>query len=249
MVTDLLYKNFKKCEYTYPLRYYEMDSRMVLKPSALLNFLQDVATLNAELNNFGYSFTSKRNYGWFLIKYHMEFLDYPENLDNILIMTEPRGASKLYAARDFELWTTDKSKLLGKVISNWFLLDMGSKNILSPLKIFETMAPVEKREDDLTFEKIHLPESFDCEHEFEIRFDDIDVNQHVNNSNYIVWAFETLPQEHRLVNKLKTLDILYKKEVKFGYNIISKVHIDKETNTTYHVLVNKETQEDLCLLQ
>lgn len=231
----------------YPLRYYEMDHQMVLKPSALLNFLQDMATVNAEKNGFGYSFTSQKNYGWFLIKYHMEFENYPEHLDDILIKTEARGATKLFASRDFEIWTTDETKCLGRVISDWFLLDMDKKEILQPLKVFDFMNKVEKRDDDLKFKKIIAPETFDTQQEFKIRYDDIDVNQHVNNSNYIVWAFETLPREFRANHKLKTLDILYKKEVSFGHNIISK--LKTENNTTYHVLTNKETNEDLCLLE
>lgn len=236
-------------EFSYPLRYYEMDSQMVLKTVAVLNFLQDIATVNAEVNGFGYTFLTEHNYGWFLIKYHMEFEDYPEKLDDVIIKTEARGASKLYALREFEIWTSDKKKCLARVISDWFLLNLENKEILSPLKVFDKMSAVEKREDDLKFEKFKAPDTFDAEKDFEIRFDDIDINQHVNNSIYIAWAFEILPQEHRLAYKLKTLDMVYKKEVKFGYNVVSKMKYDKETNTTYHVLVNKETQEDLCLVK
>ncbi|MCQ2789936.1 MAG: thioesterase [bacterium] len=234
-------------ENNYPLRYYEMDSQMILKPSSLLNFLQDMATLNAEMLGFGYSFTSERNLGWFLIKYHMEFDEYPANLDEITIITEARGASKLFALRDFELWTVDKKKRLGRITSNWFILDLETKTIKPPLSFFSNMSAVEKRESDMNFAKFKLPEVFDFEHEFEIRYDDIDVNQHVNNSNYIVWAFEALPADFRKNNILKELDIVYKKEVKFGNNVLSKVKI--ENDTTYHSVVNQETDEELCLLK
>lgn len=57
----------------YQIAYYDVDLNMVLKPSALLNFLQDAATINAEMHGFGYSFTHPKNYGWFLIKFHMIF--------------------------------------------------------------------------------------------------------------------------------------------------------------------------------
>ncbi len=189
-------------EKIYPIAYYDVDLNMVLKPSALLNFLQDAATINAEMHGFGYSFTHPKNYGWFLIKYKMEFDEYPQNLDDILIKTDPRGVSKIIANRDFEIWTSDNKKRLGRVVSNWMMIDLNTKN---------------------------------------------DVNQHVNNANYIIWAFETLPFEFKSKHKLKSLDIVYKKEIQFGHKIISQTQIDETTST--HVVKNATTGEDLCLIK
>lgn len=233
----------------YPIKYYEMDFNQVLKPSALMNLLEDTATINAEMLNFGYSFVSARNYGWFLIKYHMEFDDYPQDLDELVIKTEARGISKIIANRDFEIWTTDNKKRLGRVASNWMLIDLDTKNILPIAKIIDFMPAFKKRENDLQFNKISLPEHFDFEKTFEIRFDDIDVNQHVNNANYIIWAFEPLPYEFRSKYKLKTLDVVYKKEISYGNNIISQTQIDEKNKTSKHVLKNSKTEEELCFIQ
>lgn len=236
----------------YQLKYYEMDFKMILKPSALMNFLQDMATVNAEMLGFGYSFTYPKNYGWFLIKYHMEFDDYPQELDEIIIKTEARGISKILASRDFEIWTVDNKKRLGRVISNWTMIDLSTKSILPLSKVVDFMPAYEKRETDLKFEKIkgieQTPESIISEKTFEIRYDDIDVNQHVNNANYIVWAFETLPYDFKAEHKLKTLDIVYKKEIKFGNKIISVAQINEAVKTTTHVLKNAQTDEELCLV-
>lgn len=232
----------------YSLKYYEMDFKRGLKPSALMNFLQDMATINAEMLGFGYSFTYPKNYGWFLIKYHMEFDDYPQELDEIIFKTEARGISKILAHRDFEIWTADNKKRLGRVISNWMMIDLASKNILPLAKVVDFMPSYVKRETDLQFEKIPPLDKTDIEKIFEIRFDDIDVNQHVNNANYIVWAFETLPYEFRTEKKLKTLDIVYKKEITFGHNILSQIQF-VENNTSLHVLKNATTNEDLCFVK
>ena len=62
-------------EKTYPINYHEVDLKNVLKPSALLNFLQDMATINAEKLGFGPSFSFPNHYAWFLINYRMEFYD------------------------------------------------------------------------------------------------------------------------------------------------------------------------------
>lgn len=233
---------------TYPIKYYEMDFNRTLKPSALMNFLQDMATINAEMLGFGYSFTYPKNYGWFLIKYHMEFDDYPQDLEEIVIKTEARGISKILAFRDFEIWTADNKKRLGRVISNWMMIDFATKSILPLAKIVDFMPAFEKRETDLEFSKILPPNRINFEKNFEIRYDDIDVNQHVNNANYIVWAFETLPFEFKSNHKIKSLDIVYKKEISYGNNIISQIELDKENNISIHILKNATTSEDLCYI-
>lgn len=252
MVTETLNDGVVK-EYcwqqSYPLKYYEMDFRMVLKPSALLNFLQDMATVNAEMLGFGYSFTHPKNYGWFLIKYHMEFDDYPTELDEIIIKTEARGISKILANRDFEIWTADNKKRLGRVASQWMMIDLETKNILPLAKVVDFMPAMKKRESDLNFEKIAAPQSVNYEKSFEIRYDDIDVNQHVNNANYVVWAFETLPYEFKSKHKMKTLDIVYKKEIAFGNNVITQVELDEENKISVHAVKNAETGDDLCWLK
>jgi len=231
----------------YQVKYYEMDFNKGLKPSALLNFLQDMATENAEMLGFGPSFVFPRNYAWFLIKYHMEFDEYPCDLDNLIIKTEARGISKIIASRDFEIWTTGGERL-ARVASSWMLVDLETKRPLSLAKAIDFMPMNEKREDDLQYEKITTPEKIDYEKTFEIRFDDIDVNQHVNNANYIVWAFEALPYEFKAQHKLKTLDITYKKEIVHGHSVISQVELNEETKTSTHVLKNATTQDELCLV-
>ena len=86
------------------VKYSEIDQNLAMKPFALLNFLQDIASKNAEDLGFGYSYIHPRNYAWFLIKYRMEFEDYPFDVQELTLKTEPRGYNKLFAFRDFEFY-------------------------------------------------------------------------------------------------------------------------------------------------
>jgi len=235
---------------TYSIKYYEMDFNQVLKPSALLNFLQDMATENAQMLGFGASFTFENNYAWFLVKYHMEFDEYPCALDGIVIKTEPRGVNKIIANRDFEIWNS-RGNRLGRAASNWTLVDLNTKNILPIAKVIPCMIHFEKRESDMNFIKITPPEKTEFEKTFEIRFDDIDINRHVNNANYIVWAFEALPYDFKAQYRLKILDIAYKKEIAFGHKVVSCVQISEENGqkVSLHAVKNATTQEELCLVK
>lgn len=229
------------------VKYSEMDYNLALKPSALLNYLQDFASENAENLGFGYSYITRQNLMWFLLKYRMEFDEYPIGVYDLTVKTEPRGYSKLFAFRDFELY--EKGKRLAKVASTWSLVDVENKSLASMEKVLDTpeMPPFEKREDDLKYEKIRLPEKIDIEKTFEVRYNDIDVNSHANNGNYIIWAFEPLSFEFKSRHTIKCLDMVFKKEIKYGEKLVSQVSF-KDEKTTVHVLKNANTGEDLCLL-
>ena len=229
-------------------KYNEMDYHKMLKPSAFLNFLQDVATIAADKGGFGYNEVYPKNLGWFLLKYHMEFNNYPQNIENLLIKTEARGYNKLFAHRDFDIYNNDNHELIGRVISYWALVNFKDKSMAMPCDIFpDKFEKVEKREDDLTFLKVHPLDRIDYSQEFKVRYDDIDVNKHVNNMNYIVWAFEALPKEFRDSYKLKILDMVYKKEIQYGNTVLSEVQIDD--NIVKISVKNKNSNEELCAIQ
>lgn len=230
------------------IKYSETDQNLAMKPFALLNFLQDIASKNAEDLGFGYSYIHPKNYAWFLLKYRMEFNEYPFDIQELVLKTEPRGYNKLFAFRDFELYREET--LLGRMHSMWSLVDIESRSMVPvPTAIPDSpyMKIFEKREDDLSFAKITQITNPTLEKEFEVRYNDLDVNGHANNGNYIVWAFEPLSFDFKNNNKIKTIDMVYKKEAKFGEKIISQVEF-KDEKTTLHRLQNID-KEDLFLLE
>lgn len=235
-------------ENSYKIRYSELDCALKLKPSSLLQLLQDIASEDAQNKNFGYSYLISKNLGWFLLKYHIEFFDIPKGICDIKIQTESRGYNKFFAFRDFEIFHNDHS--IARATTTWGLIDLNTKSIENIAEIFKNnnnISHFEKRENDLKYNKIAPIQKIENKKEFEVRFDDLDVNWHVNNSNYILWAFETLDFDFRKNKKLKTLDMIFKKEAKYDNVISCEVQIINDT--TLHSIKNKETNEELCLIQ
>lgn len=229
------------------VKYSEMDHNLALKPYSLLNFLQDIASANAEKLGFGYSYIVQKNYAWFLIKYRMEFNDYPVGLYELVLHTKPRGYNKLFAYREFELCSNEKT--LGRVFSMWTLVDIQSRNPVLIQSAIDNplMKPLEKKEDDLSFGKIKMNNEPSFIKEFEVRYNDLDVNGHANNGNYIVWAFEPLPFDFKTNNKIKTIDMMFKKEAKYGEKLVVEVSFNDD-KTTVHIVKNMHGDE-ICLVQ
>ena len=151
------------------VKYSEMDFKLGLKPSALLNFLQDLASENAENLGFGYSYITPKNLAWFLLKYRMEFDKYPEGEHKLLLKTRPRGYQKLFAYRDFEIHNSESR--LAKIASVWSLVDVQTGKIVpvgSALEGNKNMPLYEKQAEDLVFAKIQHPSEINIEKLFNI---------------------------------------------------------------------------------
>ena len=229
------------------IKYSETDQNLAMKPYALLNFLQDIASKNAEDWGFGYSFMYPKNYAWYLIKYRMEFEEYPFDVQDLTLTTEPRGYNKIFAYRNFDLRKGEK--IIARMSSMWSIVDTEKHSMVMIKDVIDNpnMPPLVKNEEDLTFGKINSIQNVSLEKEFEVRYNDLDVNGHANNGNYIVWAFEPLSFDFKNTHKIKTLDMVYKKEAKYGEKLISQVEF-KDEQTTLHCLRN-EAGEDLFLLE
>lgn len=231
---------------TYEIKYHEQNVNGFLKESSLLNILQDIATLSAESLGFGPTFVFSNNYAWVVLKYHLEFYKEIKDISSINVKTEPRGISKLYAFRDFEI-CSEQGELLGRVASSWVLIDMNSRKMLPMQKVLDFMPAFEKRENDLEYGKVDSFDVVTLSKTFDVRFDDIDVNRHANNSNYIVWALETLPDDFRLKHWAKNIDIKYRKEVGLGASVRADVFVGE--NYTLHKILDCSNDEELCSLK
>ena len=238
----------KLFEETFKIRYSDVDCTMTLKPNSLFHFMQDIASDNAEALGFGYSFIIKKNLAWFLLKYRMEFEDYPENIFDLTVKTQPRGYNKLFAFRNFII--EQNNNLIARVSSAWGLIDLETKSMANVQNVLEgnpNIRSFQKEECDLDYQKIKKLERVDYEQEFTVRFDELDVNQHVNNANYISYALEPIDFEFRKTHKLKTLDMLFKHELKYGEKIVSQVELNNDKSI--HIVKNALTGDEVCAIQ
>ena len=237
--------------YKYTLRYYEKDLNRYLKPVSMFNFMQDTASMAAESHDFGISYIYSQNLAWFVLKYKLIIYKNINDIDEIEIKTESRGITKLFANRDFYFY--HNGEIFAKAASLWALVDFDTKKMVKPQDILKDKVPVfEKREDDLEYDKIPQVNEDELnliKKHMDIRFDDIDVNQHVNNSNYLVWALETLDYDFKYTHTAKAFDVYYKKDIDYDGKIISFDNIDRENLVSVHSIRNADTNEELCSLK
>ena len=238
-------------KYSYTLRYYEKDLNRFLKPVSMFNFMQDVASMAAESHDFGITYIYSQNLAWFVLKYKLVIYEHINDMEEIEVKTESRGTTKLFAVRDFYFY--HKGQVFAKASSLWALVDFETKKMVKPQDVLGDKVPAfEKREDDLDYDKIPAIDESDTntlKSDFRIRFDDIDVNRHVNNACYPAWALETLDYDFKCNNRVKTIDIYFKKDIAYDGMIVSYANLDTENLISVHSIRNKNTNEELCSLK
>ncbi len=241
----------KTLELCYKVAVGESDKQYYLKPAAMLSYMQDIAAkgINHYDPKYCWDELYKKGRGWFLTRYRIEFENYPLHVSEIRFVTESRGCNRMNAYRDFEAYDNESGKLLMRGASAWLMVDLIDKSILNIHNEYPDFPLYEKREDDLSLNKVRLFELPDSEKLFHVRYDDLDINNHVNNTVYITWAMEALDYEFRTSHVLKSLDINFKHEVSYGEDVLSQVRYDKENLVTEHVVKNARTGDELCLLR
>ena len=236
---------------THPVSIAEADCMHRIKPVLFFNHMQELAASAIEKYDirYGWSELLRQGYAWFLMKYRVEFDSFPTDVSEIKILTESRGCRRINAYRDFEVFDNTTGNRILKAASCWVVVDIENKSVINIQKEFPEFLAFEDREDDLAYQKLRPINETDFEKTFHVRYDDLDINNHVNNTVYVSWALEALDYDFRKTHNIKAMDIYFKHEVTYGEDVISKVKYDRENNVTEHTIVNASTGEELCLLR
>ncbi len=224
---------FKK---TYTIASYECDSTCKLRLRSVFNFFQDLADDHANEMGLGYHECSKRGIGWIGGAYHVEFLNFPKWEDDITLYTWPSGKTAATGIRDFQMLDIDGKPLINAT-SQWVLVDLQRMRPVSIAKHLGEYDLVEERSFKSEFQNIGTVERVDFEKCVTVRYDDIDLYQHVNNAVYPTLVYDGLPMEYIKSHRLKELQISFKKPAVITDEICIKSQIDGYE--TIHQLFNK----------
>lgn len=209
---------------SYNLRTYECDKNGYLRFVTLFNILQDMADSHATDLGLGMEYCLSKGFAWVGANYHIKIERMPKLHENIKIITWPSEERKIGAIRDFAVYD-DSNNLIITATSQWILIDFVRKRPVLLKDNLPEYTVINEHSMVSDFEKIPAPTRADVEKNFSIRFDDIDINMHVNNSLYPLWASETLDYSFRDEYVPSEIEISFKKEGHLGedVNIVSQV--------------------------
>ena len=223
---------------------YNTDAKALLKPAAFMDFAQEIAYWAAKELGFGYDTLHVHHIAWVLTRMHVHFEDPLKWRDNVTLYTWHKGAGGLFYLRDFILADKDGGSRV-TATSSWVIMDERTRRLVRPEDLRSLLDPGIKVDHAIVEQapKIIAPkEGFSEVGEHTVSYSDLDINGHTNNSRYVVWAMDCLPQE-ALAHPVKDLYINFIKETTPGDKV--RLHLLQAENSWY---VEGKVEDRTCFL-
>lgn len=207
-----------KISLEYHIRSYECDRNGTLRIVTLMNIFQDIADTHASRLGIGIEHCLAHGLAWVGANYHIKINRMPKWHEKIIVTSWPAVEKKLGAVRDYMI-RDEQGNTIVAASSLWILIDYARKRPVSLRDNLPEYNVVPERALESDFAKIEDVSRCDCRVRFAVRYDDIDVNQHVNNAVYPLWASEATEKEFRLRHAPAEMEIAFKKEGLYGEEI------------------------------
>lgn len=219
----------------YTITCYEADANQLMRPTAMLDLMQEAANVNASTLGFGYDEMMNSNTAWVLSRIHVKFNNTPKWRDEVNLKTWHKGVSKLFYLRDFILSDKEGNPMV-LATTSWLIIDMNTRRLVrnSDLALNDTAIHAIETPAD----KVVIPVDIEPElvRKHPVTWSEIDTNGHVNNVKYAVWAIDAVKQEDIKEKPLKELLINYDAEVMPGDVVkISRVRQETEEGIVYYI--------------
>jgi medium-chain acyl-[acyl-carrier-protein] hydrolase len=239
----------KALEREYEIHYYEVDYSKKVLLTSLINYFGDMAIKQAESNGIGLDYLAENNLGWVLYKWDIQIDKYPKLGECIKIKTYAYSIKKFYAYRYFEV-RDSSGQLICIAKSLWFLVNTVKKRPVRVSEhICEAFGVIPDDGEILEFRNMQPIGRIDSEQKFNVRYEDIDTNQHVNNSKYVSWVLETVPLSIVMNYTLTNIRITYEKETKYGEMVQVETQLNntseqgKDAATCLHKILDSQGKE------
>ena len=190
-------------------------------PDVILLSLQVSGMQSIELGVSDKTILEDYNLVWIITDYDIEVVRLPRFAEEITIETEALSYNRLFCYRRFTIYDEAGQELI-HMMATFVLMDRDSRKVhaVEP----EIVAPYQSEFSKKLlrgpkYQSLENPISKD----YHVRFYDLDMNGHVNNSKYLDWIFEVMGADFLTHYIPKKINLKYVKEVRPGGVITSAV--------------------------
>lgn len=207
----------------------EVDLTGCARPSAVLGYLQEAATIAAlKLHVSGPETLEKYHCFWMIARMWVR-LDEPLRWnERFTVRTWHRGGRGASTYRDFDLLRDGRP--IGEAVSMWVLADADTYKLLNLSRLEEfqnTDGGALCKERKL--HRLRLPQPMTGREERPMRYSDTDINAHVNNSRYADFACDALHLERLLTGRfVHEFQIGYLNQCRAGETVLLETACQEE---------------------
>ncbi len=225
---------------------YEVGARRTAKFSTLLNQFQDIAESHAAQLGVSLDALQEKGLLWVLSRYHIRMHSLPSVGDTISIQSWPSAWERLFAIRDFRVCAPSGEEI-GVASSAWLVVQANSFRPVRGRDLLPQFRLHPERALAAEWKKIEIPETLDHQREFQVLHHDLDVNGHVNNAVYAVWALESAPDSCWQNHRPMEMEIQFLSMAFAGETVRAETAVQQSgsTYTLHHRLLKQSDKTEL----
>jgi len=229
----------KRCVLEHTVKMREVTCLGKLRLYSLFNILQDIAVEHADILHLGFNDCFKKGVSWVGAGYRLQINRLPKLGEKVKLETWISTVNAASSAREYKA-TDVNGGVLFRGTTQWVLISLDTlrpaqltKHLPIDLALIDGEAMSEE-----PFPRLKPAEKTEFETSFIARFDEMDVNGHINNAVYPMWAVEAVPEEWKYEKEPVFVKINYKRPVKSGQKVTVRTHFDD--NKTTHTISSEE---------
>lgn len=216
----------------FQVRAYEVDGSGKAPLGTYLNIFNEAAINHAKILGLDLSDLFPKGLTWVLSRLYIEVFDYPVWREQLFVQTWAAGGSNYFALRDFEIYNANGKKM-AQGTSSAMMMDLKDRRGVLVKEHIDDIVVGDKRSVQYDYPKLPLisdAHSLINNCELTVRRSDLDINGHVNATQYINWALESVPDNIYKNRQLSSFEITFRAETFHGDHIGSKSYGSSEEN-------------------
>lgn len=188
------------------------DSIGSWQPGAILRTMQEVAGEHAEGWGLGWQRLMEAGVAWVLSRTALQMDRYPQYGQTVTVYTWPGATRHAFFPRHYRF--EQDGETIGCATTLYVLMDIQERKMAHPSRL-----PGELPEYDIPAPMpapgaIALPAAEPAAFQHPVRYTDLDINGHVNNTRYVDWYMDCFDHAHHLSRELAQLTVHYLQEIR-----------------------------------
>lgn len=196
-----------------------------LKPSALLDMMQQAATSQCDQLSLGWKDMETRGLIWAVTRTHVQILRQAAPGSTITLETWPGVTSRVAYPRSTVGYDSQGNELF-RGISLWVLMDRDTRKMVLPGKSGLELPGIE-RGGELAVPGSLAPVKLEGLAQRVVRYSELDRNGHMSNTRYLDWMEDLLPGSFHREHPLMDFTITYLNEAREGQRVDMSYALDE----------------------
>ena len=188
-----------------------------LKMSALCWFVQEMAGRHCVQLGLDWDNLAKKGLFWAIIRHRVQVTRLPHKGERIRLETWPMPTTRVAFPRSVVAFD-EEGRVLFSSVSLWVLMDLESRAMILPGKSGVLVEGVTVGSEIAV--PLSLPPAVgENTEQRRVRFTDLDVNGHMNNTQYLNWVEDLLPGIYHRDHPAREFTICYLREAREGQTL------------------------------